>query len=206
MDFAAGRGYDRQEYVPFGVSFEDNQSIFEEGMEVVRRRWSWRRHRSRIAAGTTHRQRGDHAAAGAVADPGLCRVVLQAVDRACGASGVRLIVAPFAAAMTFGGLREVHDLYHETCATHGTAPGRLMCSYFTHFADDDAQAAGGAGAADPGTTRNASSPPSRGDPADRAAELSLLHRDGGAAAHCAAGRLVRELACRRARRRTSPTC
>src|SRR6201997_3224310 len=40
VDFAAGRGYDRREYVPLGVSFDDNQSIFEEGMEVVRRLWS----------------------------------------------------------------------------------------------------------------------------------------------------------------------
>ena len=27
VDFAAGRGYDRREYLPFGVSFDDNQSI-----------------------------------------------------------------------------------------------------------------------------------------------------------------------------------
>jgi alkanesulfonate monooxygenase SsuD/methylene tetrahydromethanopterin reductase-like flavin-dependent oxidoreductase (luciferase family) len=37
--------------------------------------------------------------------------------------------------MSFGGLRQVADLYHATCAKHGTTPGRLMCSYFTHFAD-----------------------------------------------------------------------
>ena len=36
VDFAAGRGYDRREYLPFHVSFEDNQGIFEEGMELVR--------------------------------------------------------------------------------------------------------------------------------------------------------------------------
>src|SRR5437868_10841756 len=40
VDFAAGRGYDRQEYRPFGVSFENNQSIFEEAMIVVRKLWS----------------------------------------------------------------------------------------------------------------------------------------------------------------------
>ncbi|HVC54997.1 MAG TPA: LLM class flavin-dependent oxidoreductase, partial [Stellaceae bacterium] len=40
VDFAAGRGYDRREYAPFDVSFDDNQSIFEEGMEVVRRLWA----------------------------------------------------------------------------------------------------------------------------------------------------------------------
>src|SRR3954470_3800839 len=39
VDFAAGRGYDRREYAPFHVSFEDNQAIFEEGMEIVRRLW-----------------------------------------------------------------------------------------------------------------------------------------------------------------------
>ena len=35
------------------------------------------------------RRCGDHAAAGAAADPGLCRVVLQTIDRACGAAGLR---------------------------------------------------------------------------------------------------------------------
>jgi alkanesulfonate monooxygenase SsuD/methylene tetrahydromethanopterin reductase-like flavin-dependent oxidoreductase (luciferase family) len=40
-----------------------------------------------------------------------------------------LIVAPFTAAMSFGGLQQVVDLYRETCAKHGTKPGRLMCSY-----------------------------------------------------------------------------
>src|SRR5690349_173191 len=39
VDFAAGRGYDRREYAPFKVSFENNQSIFEEGMIVVRKLW-----------------------------------------------------------------------------------------------------------------------------------------------------------------------
>src|SRR5713226_1923360 len=40
VDFAAGRGYDRREYGPFNVSFENNQSIFEEALEVVRRLWA----------------------------------------------------------------------------------------------------------------------------------------------------------------------
>ena len=29
VDFASGRGYDRREYLPFHVSFEDNQGLFE---------------------------------------------------------------------------------------------------------------------------------------------------------------------------------
>ena len=41
--------------------------------------------------------------------------------------------------MSFGGLQQVADLYHESCAKYGNKPGRLMCSYFTHFADNRAQ-------------------------------------------------------------------
>src|SRR5947207_14842295 len=40
VDFAAGRGYDRPEYAPFHVPFEDNQAMFAEGMELVRRLWA----------------------------------------------------------------------------------------------------------------------------------------------------------------------
>jgi alkanesulfonate monooxygenase SsuD/methylene tetrahydromethanopterin reductase-like flavin-dependent oxidoreductase (luciferase family) len=53
--------------------------------------------------------------------------------------GCNLIVAPFAAAMSFGGLKQVVDLYNETCVKHGQKPGRVMCSYFTHFADNTQQ-------------------------------------------------------------------
>ena len=42
VDFACGRGYDQREYLPFHVSFEDNQGIFEEGLELVRRLWAGR--------------------------------------------------------------------------------------------------------------------------------------------------------------------
>ena len=40
VDFAAGRGYDRREYEPFHVSFDDNQGMFDEGLEVVRKLWA----------------------------------------------------------------------------------------------------------------------------------------------------------------------
>ena len=39
VDFACGRGYDRREYDPFSASFDDNQSVFEEGLEVVHKLW-----------------------------------------------------------------------------------------------------------------------------------------------------------------------
>ncbi len=53
--------------------------------------------------------------------------------------GCGLIVAPFAAAMSFGGLSEVAGLYRQSCGKFGYPAGRLMCSYFIHFADDKAQ-------------------------------------------------------------------
>ncbi len=139
VDFAAGRGYDRREYLPFSVSFEDNQGIFEEGLEVVRKLWEAD---SRIS------HRGKHYSFDDV------RITPKPVQRPiptyvasfsklsielAARLGCGLIVAPFAAAMSFGGLRQVADLYQETCAKHGKKPGRLMCSYFTHFADNPEQ-------------------------------------------------------------------
>ena len=45
------------------------------------------------------------------------------------------MVEPFAEAMTYGGLRQVAEFYHRTCAKYDREPGRLMCSYFIHFAN-----------------------------------------------------------------------
>ena len=139
VDFAAGRGYDRREYSPFHVSFEDNQGIFEEGLELVRKLWQADERIShhgkyfsfdevRITPNPIQRPLPTYV--GSFSKPS----IEFAARLGCG-----LIVAPFAAAMSFGGLKQVADLYHETCARHGCKPGRLMCSYFTHFADDKAQ-------------------------------------------------------------------
>ncbi len=139
VDFAAGRGYDRREYAPLGVSFEQNQSIFEEGMEVVQRLWASEapfthhgRHYSFEDVSITPRpvQRPIPAYVASFSRPS----IELAARLGCG-----LIVAPFAAAMSYGGLAEVARLYQETCAAHGTRPGRLMCSYFIHFHDTPEQ-------------------------------------------------------------------
>src|SRR5229473_5289725 len=139
VDFAAGRGYDKREYLPFHVSFENNQSIFDEGLELVRKLWQAE---GRMSYHGKHYQFDD------------VRITPKPVQRPiptyvgsfskpsielAARLGCGLIVAPFAAAMSFGGLQQVADLYHECCAKHGNAPGRLMCSYFTHFADNQAQ-------------------------------------------------------------------
>ncbi len=136
VDFATGRGYDRREYGPFHVSFEENQAIFEEGLELVMRLWS-------SDAPISHQ--GKYYAFENVSitpkplqQPIPCYVASfskPSIELA-GKLGCGLIVAPFAAALTLGGLEEVARLYREACAQHGRTPGRLMCSYFTHFADN----------------------------------------------------------------------
>jgi alkanesulfonate monooxygenase SsuD/methylene tetrahydromethanopterin reductase-like flavin-dependent oxidoreductase (luciferase family) len=139
VDFAAGRGYDRREYLPFHVSFEDNQAIFEEGMAVVRRLWSSNKPIS---------HHGEHYRFDNVAItpkpvqqplPAYVASFSQPSIELAGRLGCGLIVAPFAAAINYGGLRQVAELYHATCAKHRQPSGRLMCSYFIHFADSKAE-------------------------------------------------------------------
>jgi alkanesulfonate monooxygenase SsuD/methylene tetrahydromethanopterin reductase-like flavin-dependent oxidoreductase (luciferase family) len=142
VDWAAGRGYDRREYEPFGVSFEENQAIFEEGMALVQRLWSsggeridhegkyYRFKDVRITPQPIQKPIPTYV--GSFSKPS----IELAARLGCG-----VVVAPFAAAMTFGGLKQVGELYHECCAKAGTKPGRLMCSYFTHFADTPEQEA-----------------------------------------------------------------
>ena len=139
VDFACGRGYDRREYEPFSVSFDDNQSVFEEGLEVVHKLWDAEgrlshhgRHYSFDDVRITPKpvQRPIPTYIGSFSKPS----IELAARLGCG-----LIVAPFASAMSFGGLKQVADLYHESCAKFGNPSGRLMCSYFTHFADNKLQ-------------------------------------------------------------------
>jgi alkanesulfonate monooxygenase SsuD/methylene tetrahydromethanopterin reductase-like flavin-dependent oxidoreductase (luciferase family) len=135
VDFAAGRGYDRREYFPLDVSFEDNQEIFEEGMEVVRRLWANERP---ISHHGKHYRFDDVAITPKPVQrplPAYVASFSQPSIELAGRLGCGLIVAPFAAAMTYGGLRQVAELYDQTCAKHGQPPGRLMCSYFIHLAD-----------------------------------------------------------------------
>src|SRR5215467_6218791 len=139
VDFAAGRGYDRREYAPFKVSFENNQSIFEEAMVVVRKLW---------AADGPLSHKGEHFQFDNVAItpqpiqrpiPAYIASFSKPSIELAGRLGCGVVVAPFAAAMTFGGLRQVADLYHDTCTTHENKPARLMTSYFVHFADNRQQ-------------------------------------------------------------------
>jgi alkanesulfonate monooxygenase SsuD/methylene tetrahydromethanopterin reductase-like flavin-dependent oxidoreductase (luciferase family) len=141
VEWAAGRGYDRREYEPFRVDFDDNQGIFEEGMELVRRLWE--------AEGRISHQGKHYSFTDVRITPKPVQKPIPAYVASfskpsielAGRLGCGLVVAPFAAAMSYGGLRQVADLYHESCARHGHKPGKLICSYFTHFCDTPEQEA-----------------------------------------------------------------
>ena len=135
VDFATGRGYDKREYLPFKAPYENNTEAFAEGLEVLVRLWT-------ESEPVTHKGRF-HDFENVSITPKPVQVP-PPIYVACfsrpsielaGRLGHNMVVAPFAAAMQFGGLDEVADIYHESCAKHGNAPGRLVCSYFTHFAD-----------------------------------------------------------------------
>ena len=156
VDFAAGRGYDRREYEPFDVSFDDNQGDLRGGhgtrAETVERRRPHRPRRQALFRSRTCASRRSRCRS-------RCRPMSpRSPSRRSNSPpgwNCGLIVAPFAAAMSFGGLKQVADLYHETCAKYGTKPQRLMCSYFTHFADDAASRNRRSARARSAITRNA---------------------------------------------------
>jgi len=139
VDFAAGRGYDRREYEPFKVAFDTNQEMFNEGMDLVRRLWA--------ADGPISHHGRFYAFDDIVITPKPVQRPLPAYVASfsrpsielAARLGCGLVVAPFAAALSFGGLKQVADLYKETCAKAGNKPGRLICSYFIHFADNPQQ-------------------------------------------------------------------
>ena len=136
VDFAAGRGYDEREYIPFGGDFANNQPIFEEGMEILHKLWS--------ATGPVSHKGKHYQFDDIMITPQPVQKPMSAYVASfskpsielAGRLGYGVIVAPFAASMTFGGLAEVNKLYGETAAKYGQTKKKLMCSYFIHFADN----------------------------------------------------------------------
>lgn len=139
VDFATGRGYDRREYGPFGASFEENAEIFAEGLTIVDRLW-------KSDLPITHR--GKHyrfedvwITPKPVQKPmpiyvaSFSRPTIELAARL----KASLVVAAGAAVSVHGSLGEVARIYREACAAQGNQPGRLVTSYFIHFADTPAQ-------------------------------------------------------------------
>jgi len=135
VDFAAGRGYDKDEYDPFNADFMKSAEIFEEGIDVVTTAW---------------REPGEWSYKGKYYDIQNMSITPKPVQQPipfyvasfsktsldmAARRGLNIIYAPFAAAMVYGGMAQAMDAYREACDYHGNAPGRAMCSYFIHIAD-----------------------------------------------------------------------
>src|SRR3984893_2902899 len=127
VDFAAGRGYDRREYAPFHVSFEDNQSIFEEGLGIVRRLWA---SDAPISHHGKHYRFDDVAITPQPVQrpiPSYVASFSQPSVELAARLGCNLIVAPFAAAVTFCGLRQSGDVYRQGRGPPRHKPRGLLC-------------------------------------------------------------------------------
>jgi alkanesulfonate monooxygenase SsuD/methylene tetrahydromethanopterin reductase-like flavin-dependent oxidoreductase (luciferase family) len=135
VDFAAGRGYDRREYGPFGVSFEDNAAHFAEGLEIVDRLW-------KTVGPISHAGKYYHFEDVWITPKPVQRplpIYVASFSRPsielAARLGAGLVVAAGAASSVHGSLADVARIYREACAAHGNKPGRLVTSYFIHFAD-----------------------------------------------------------------------
>jgi alkanesulfonate monooxygenase SsuD/methylene tetrahydromethanopterin reductase-like flavin-dependent oxidoreductase (luciferase family) len=139
VDFAAGRGYDRREYAPFGESFEENAATFAEGLEIIQRLWEndlpishhgahYRFDDVWITPKPVQRPMPIYVAS-------FSRPTIELAARL----GAGLVVAAGAATSVHGGLAQVAQIYRDACAARGIAPRRLVTSYFIHFADTPAE-------------------------------------------------------------------
>ena len=139
VDFAAGRGYDRREYEPFGANFMESIEIFSEGMEVLLKAWN-------EPGAWSFKGRYYDIKDMAITPKPLQRPIpfyVACFSRAslelAARKGLGIVYAPFAAAMTFGGLAQAVEAYRGECARHGNAPKKAMCSYFVHIAETPAE-------------------------------------------------------------------
>ena len=136
VDFATGRGYDRNEYAPFGANFMQSAEVFEEGIDILLKAWN---------------SEGPWSHKGRFYDIPPMRITPRPVQKPipfyvasfsktsldiAAKRGLNIIYAPFAAGMVFGGLDKAVEGYREACVRAGTKPGRAMCSYFIFIADD----------------------------------------------------------------------
>ena len=136
VDFATGRGYDRNEYAPFGADFMKSAEIFEEGIDVLLKAWN--------SPGTwSHKGRFYDIPEMSITPKPVQKPLpfyvasfsKTSVDIAA-KRGLNIVYAPFAAGMVFGGLDKAVATYREACAAAGKKPGRAICSYFIFIADD----------------------------------------------------------------------
>lgn len=135
VDFAAGRGYDRLEYAPFGADFQNSAELFAEGLEIVWRAWTepgrWS-HKGRFYSFSDIEVRPQP-------QQRPLRPYVACFSRSSMELAARndwnIIFAPFAAAMVYGSLADGVAAYRAECEKRGRPARRAMCSYFVHIAD-----------------------------------------------------------------------
>jgi len=135
VDFAAGRGYDRLEYLPFQADFDNSAELFAEGLEIVWKawtepgRWSYRGKYYTIPEIEVRPRPQQQPLRPYVAC--FSRPSMELAAR----NDWNIIYAPFAAAMVYGSLTDAVRVYREECETkYKRAARRAMCSYFIHLA------------------------------------------------------------------------
>lgn len=136
VDFAAGRGYDRKEYAPFGADFMKSAEYFEDAIQVILKAWGdgpWS-HKSEF-----HDIPEMEITPKPVQNPipfytaSFSNTSLELAAK----YETNVIWAPFAAGMVYGGLDKAVEAYNAACEKQGTTPGRKMCSYFIYINEDD---------------------------------------------------------------------
>lgn len=135
VDFATGRGYDRREYAPFGANFEKNSEVFAEGLSILKKLW---------ADGSIVSHHGTYYNFDNVwitpmpvqkPLPVYVAAFSHPTIELAARNGCGLVVAAGAASAMHGSLANVANLFGEECAKAGHPRGRMISSYFIHFAD-----------------------------------------------------------------------
>jgi alkanesulfonate monooxygenase SsuD/methylene tetrahydromethanopterin reductase-like flavin-dependent oxidoreductase (luciferase family) len=139
VDFAAGRGYDRLEYEPFGADFQNSAELFAEGLEILWRSWTEKGKWSH--KGKHYQFENIEIRPKPKQDP--LRPYVACFSRMsmelAAKNDWNIIFAPFAAAMVYGSLAQGVEAYRQEAARFGNQPRRAMCSYFCHIADTKAE-------------------------------------------------------------------
>jgi alkanesulfonate monooxygenase SsuD/methylene tetrahydromethanopterin reductase-like flavin-dependent oxidoreductase (luciferase family) len=134
VDFAAGRGYDRMEYGPFGAPFHDSAELFAEGLDILWRAWTepgkwshqgkyYRFENIEVRPRPAQKPLRPYVAC-------FSKLSMELAAR----NDWNIIFAPFAAAMVYGSLADGVRAFHDEAARHKRPPRRAMCSYFIHIA------------------------------------------------------------------------
>ncbi len=139
VDFVAGRGHDIREYSVFNAPFNESQDVFAEAVEIVHQLWN---DNEMVSHKGRHFQfDGIRITPNPIQHPIPIYVASFSASslELAGRLGLNIAIAPFVAAMRFGGLDGFGDVYRSECAKNGHEAGRIACTYFLHFADNPSE-------------------------------------------------------------------